>query len=52
MNVVILKPGEGRSLPLYIGYFEEVSKLIQVGVALGAQQFAELMAHYDTEVVS
>jgi mannose-6-phosphate isomerase-like protein (cupin superfamily) len=38
--------------PQYIGYFEEVSKLIQAGVALNAQQFAKLMARYDTEVVS
>ncbi|MBA2678366.1 MAG: cupin domain-containing protein [Ktedonobacteraceae bacterium] len=38
--------------PLYIGYFEELSKLLQEGVALDPQQFAELMARYDTEVVS
>ena len=38
--------------PLYIGYFEEMSKLIQADVAPGPQQFAELMARYDTEVVS
>lgn len=38
--------------PLYLGYFEEMSKLIQADIALGPQQFAELMAHYDTEVVS
>ena len=38
--------------PLYIGYFEEMSKLIQAGGALDPQQFAELMARYDTEVVS
>jgi mannose-6-phosphate isomerase-like protein (cupin superfamily) len=38
--------------PLYIGYFEELSKLIEEGVALDPQQFAALMAHYDTEVVS
>ena len=38
--------------PLYIGYFEELSKLIQADVALDPQQFAELMARYDTEVVS
>ena len=37
--------------PLYIGYFEEFSKLIQSGGALDPQQFAELMARYDTEVV-
>ena len=38
--------------PLYIGYFEELSQLIQAGVAPNAQQFTELMARYDTEVVS
>ncbi len=38
--------------PLYIGYFEEISKLIQAGVAPDSQQFTELMARYDTEVVS
>jgi len=38
--------------PLYLGYFEELSKLIQTDVALDPQQFAELMARYDTEVVS
>jgi mannose-6-phosphate isomerase-like protein (cupin superfamily) len=38
--------------PLYIGYFEEMSKLIQADGALNPQQLAELMAHYDTEVVS
>ena len=38
--------------PLYIGYFEEFSKLLQAGGALSPQQFAELMARYDTEVVS
>ncbi len=38
--------------PLYLGYFEEMSKLIQAGGALNPQQAAELMAHYDTEVVS
>ena len=38
--------------PLYIGYFEEISKLIQADVALNPQQLAELMARYDTEVVS
>ncbi len=38
--------------PLYIGYFEELSKLIQADVAPGPQQFAALMARYDTEVVS
>ncbi|HEY0754383.1 MAG TPA: cupin domain-containing protein [Ktedonobacteraceae bacterium] len=38
--------------PLYIGYFEEMSKLIQENGALGPQQIAELMARYHTEVVS
>jgi mannose-6-phosphate isomerase-like protein (cupin superfamily) len=38
--------------PLYIGYFEELSKLMQGNVAPNPQQFAELMARYDTEVVS
>ena len=38
--------------PLYIGYFEEMSKLIQADVALDPKQLAELMARYDTEVVS
>ena len=38
--------------PLYIGYFEELSKLMQTDGALDAQQFAALMARYDTEVVS
>ncbi len=38
--------------PLYLGYFEELSKLIQTDVAPGPQQFAELLARYDTEVVS
>lgn len=38
--------------PLYIGYFEEMSKLIQADNALSQHQFAELMARYDTEVVS
>ena len=38
--------------PLYIGYFEEVSQLVQADGAPGPQQFAELMARYDTEVVS
>src|SRR3977135_726083 len=35
--------------PLYIGYFEELSQLIQADGAPGPQQFAELMARYDTE---
>ena len=38
--------------PQYIRYFEELSQLIQEGVAPGSQQFAELMARYDTEAVS
>jgi mannose-6-phosphate isomerase-like protein (cupin superfamily) len=38
--------------PLYIRYFEEVSQLIQAGVAPSSPQFTELMARYDTEVVS
>jgi oxalate decarboxylase/phosphoglucose isomerase-like protein (cupin superfamily) len=38
--------------PLYIGYFEAMSKLIQAEGALDPHQFTELMAHYDTEVVS
>ena len=38
--------------PQYIGYFEEMSKLMQTDGALNSQQVAELMAHYDTEVVS
>jgi hypothetical protein len=38
--------------PLYIDYFEELRKLIQADGALDPQQAAELMAHYDTEVVS
>jgi mannose-6-phosphate isomerase-like protein (cupin superfamily) len=38
--------------PLYLGYFEEMSKSIQASVAPNPQQLAELMAHYDTEVVS
>ena len=38
--------------PLYLGYFEEMSKLIQTGDAPDPQQLAELMARYDTEVVS
>lgn len=38
--------------PLYLGYFEEMSKLIQAVGALNPQQGAELMARYDTEVVS
>jgi mannose-6-phosphate isomerase-like protein (cupin superfamily) len=38
--------------PLYIGYFEEMSKLIQTDITPTPQQFAQLMARYDTEVVS
>ncbi len=38
--------------PLYISYFEELSKLIQADGALDPHQFAELMTRYDTEVVS
>jgi len=38
--------------PLYLGYFEALSKLTQGSVAPDPQQLAELMAHYDTEVVS
>jgi len=38
--------------PLYLGYFEALSKLTQASVAPLPQQLAELMAHYDTEVVS
>jgi quercetin dioxygenase-like cupin family protein len=38
--------------PLYIGYFEELSRLIQADGALDPQHVAELMARYNTEVVS
>jgi mannose-6-phosphate isomerase-like protein (cupin superfamily) len=38
--------------PIYIGYFEEMSKLVQEGKAPNPQQFADLMARYDTEVIS
>lgn len=38
--------------PRYIGYFEELSQLIQAGVTPGSHQFAELMARHDTVVVS
>ena len=38
--------------PLYLGYFEELSRLNQASVAPTPQQLAELMARYDTEVVS
>ncbi|HEY4386262.1 MAG TPA: cupin domain-containing protein [Ktedonobacteraceae bacterium] len=37
--------------PRYIDYFEELSKRIQADGVLDPQQAAELMAHYDTEVV-
>ncbi len=37
--------------PLYIGYFEEMSKLIFAEGGVTPQQGAELMARYDTEVV-
>ena len=37
--------------PLYIDYFEEMSKLIQAGGALTQQQVVELMARYKTEIV-
>lgn len=37
--------------PRYIHYFEDMSKLIQEGVAPGSPQFIDLMARYDTEVV-
>ena len=38
--------------PLYLGYFEAMSKLIQADGAPDPHQFAALMASYDTEVVS
>jgi mannose-6-phosphate isomerase-like protein (cupin superfamily) len=38
--------------PRYIHYFEEMSELIQTEGALSSPRFAELMARYDTEVVS
>jgi mannose-6-phosphate isomerase-like protein (cupin superfamily) len=38
--------------PRYIHYFEEMSQLLQGGVAPSSQQLTELMARYDTEVVS
>ena len=38
--------------PRYIHYFEEMSKLLQAGVSPSSSQFTELMARYDTEVVS
>ena len=36
----------------YLSYFEEVSQLYQATTSPGRQQIAELMARYDTEVVS
>jgi mannose-6-phosphate isomerase-like protein (cupin superfamily) len=38
--------------PRYIHYFEEMSQLLQAGVAPSSSQLTELMARYDTEVVS
>jgi mannose-6-phosphate isomerase-like protein (cupin superfamily) len=38
--------------PRYISYFEEMSQLIQAGVTPGSPQFTDLMARYDTEVIS
>lgn len=38
--------------PRYIRYFEEMSQLLQEGVAPNSPQLTELMARYDTEVVS
>ena len=37
--------------PRYLHYFEEMSKLMQEGVAPGSPALAALMARYDTEVV-
>jgi hypothetical protein len=36
----------------YLSYFEEVSRLLQATASPTRQQIAELMARYDTEVVS
>jgi quercetin dioxygenase-like cupin family protein len=36
----------------YIRYFEEMSQLLQEGIAPSSPQLIELMARYDTEVVS
>ena len=36
----------------YLDYFEELSQLWQASAAPSRQQVAELMAHYNTEVVS
>ena len=38
--------------PLYLGYFEEMSKLFQAGGAPDPRHLAALMASYDTEVIS
>lgn len=38
--------------PRYIHYFEEMSELIRAGGAPNPLRLAELMARYDTEVVS
>ena len=38
--------------PRYIHYFEEMSQLLQAGVPPSSSQLTELMARYDTEVVS
>jgi len=38
--------------PRYLGYFEELSRLYQASIAPTPQQLAEVMARYDTEVVS
>jgi mannose-6-phosphate isomerase-like protein (cupin superfamily) len=38
--------------PRYIHYFEEMSELLKAGIAPGSPQLTELMARYDTEVVS
>jgi mannose-6-phosphate isomerase-like protein (cupin superfamily) len=38
--------------PRYIHYFEEMSELLQAGVTPGSPQLTDLMARYDTEVVS
>ncbi len=37
--------------PRYIHYFEEMSQLLQAGVAPNSPRLAKLMADYDTEVV-
>jgi oxalate decarboxylase/phosphoglucose isomerase-like protein (cupin superfamily) len=38
--------------PFYIGYFEALSELLQNGGTFNPQSATELMAHYDTEVIS